>query len=226
MTPRPLPAHEKGTNGEHCPKKKNPLPVALGNTLKLILLLDGVRVRAALGGVDQLFSQALGNALDVAEGGLTGANGQEGNGLVDTAERGDIDGLTTDGTGGTDTGAVFTRTAVDDSVDGDLDGVLVGHDVDLGDNLLEGTAHIAQLLKTEVQWVTYDLEGVGDNADGHSLLTVVAAVHHERVGQTLNDGALRLAETLDGVPASGVREVDGSADLDVVAACEFSSQHI
>lgn len=64
---------------------------------------------------------------------------------------------------------------------------------------------------------TYDLEGVGDNADSHELLSVVAAVHHEGVGKTLNDGALGLAETLLGVAAGRVRQVDGSADLDVVA---------
>jgi hypothetical protein len=64
---------------------------------------------------------------------------------------------------------------------------------------------------------TYDLEGVGNDADSHELLSVVAAVHHEGVGKTLNDGALGLAETLLGVAAGGVRKVDGSADLDVVA---------
>lgn len=37
------------------------LPVALGNTLQLVLLLDGVAVAAALGGVDQLFGKALGD---------------------------------------------------------------------------------------------------------------------------------------------------------------------
>ena len=107
------------------------LPVGLGDTLELVLLLDGVRVAAALGGVDQLLSQALGDRLDVAEGGLTGAGGEQGDGLVDAAEGRDIDGLSADGTGGTNTGAVFPGTAVDDSIDGDLDRVLVGHDVDL-----------------------------------------------------------------------------------------------
>lgn len=58
---------------------------------------------------------------------------------------------------------------------------------------------------------------MGNNADGHELLAAVAAVHHERVGETLDDGALRLAETLGGVTASGVREVDRRTDLDVVA---------
>jgi hypothetical protein len=52
--------------------------------------------------------------------------------------------------------------------------------------------------------VTYDLEGVGDDAHGHELLSVVAAVHHERVGEALNDGALRLPESLDGIAAGGM----------------------
>jgi hypothetical protein len=58
---------------------------------------------------------------------------------------------------------------------------------------------------------------VGDNADSHELLSVVTAVHHEGVGETLNDGALCLAETLLGEAAGGVRQVDGLTDLDVVA---------
>lgn len=65
---------------------------------------------------------------------------------------------------------------------------------------------------------TYDLKGVGDDADGHQLLAVVAAVGHQGVGQTLDDGAVGLAEPLDGISAGGVRQVDGVADLDVVAA--------
>jgi hypothetical protein len=54
------------------------------------------------------------------------------------------------------------------------------------------------------KWETYDLESVSDDADGHQLLAVVAAVHHEGVGQALNDGALSLPEPLDGIAASGV----------------------
>lgn len=45
------------------------------------------------------------------------------------------------------------------------------------------------------------------NADSHHLLAVVAAVHHQRVGETLNDGALGLAEALDVEAASAVRDV-------------------
>ena len=76
----------------------NRLTVGLGNALKLVLLLNGVRVAASLGGVDQFVGQALGNGLDVPEGGLAGAVAQEPDGLVDATERGDVDGLTADGT--------------------------------------------------------------------------------------------------------------------------------
>jgi hypothetical protein len=108
-----------------------PLPITLRHTLQLVLLLDGIRVTAPLGGIDQLLSKTLSNTLDVPECSLTCTNGKQGDGLVDSAERRDIDGLTTDGTGAADSGAVFSGPAVDDGVDGDLDGVLVGHDVDL-----------------------------------------------------------------------------------------------
>lgn len=124
-------AHLFSTRAEEC---EHHLPVGLGNTLELVLLLDGVRVAAALGGVNQLLSQALSNRLDVAERGLAGTGGQEGNSLVDAAEGRDIDGLSSDGTGRADSGGVLTGTAVDNGIDGDLDGVLVGHQVDLFSN--------------------------------------------------------------------------------------------
>ena len=44
-----------------------------------------------------------------------------------------------------------------------------------------------------------DLKAVLDNPDGHQFLAVVTAVHHERVDQPLDNGALGLAETLRGV---------------------------
>lgn len=59
---------------------------------------------------------------------------------------------------------------------------------------------------------------MGNNADSHELLSVVAAVHHQRVGETLDDGALGLPEALDGITTSGMRDVDGRADLNVIAA--------
>lgn len=55
-----------------------------------------------------------------------------------------------------------------------------------------------------------------DNADGHQLLSVVATLHHQGVGETLNDRALSLSEPLDGIAAGGVGDVDGGSDLDVI----------
>lgn len=48
------------------------LSVRLGDTLKLVLLLNGVRVGRALGGVDKLVGETLGDGLGVVEGGLSG----------------------------------------------------------------------------------------------------------------------------------------------------------
>ncbi len=64
--------------------------------------------------------------------------------------------------------------------------------------------------------VTHDLEGVVDDADSHELLAVVTAVHHQRVGEALNDGAAGLAESLGGISAGRVGDVDGLAQVDVV----------
>ena len=47
------------------------LSVGFGDTFQFVLLLDGVAVGRSLGGVDQLIGQALGDGLDVTEGGLT-----------------------------------------------------------------------------------------------------------------------------------------------------------
>lgn len=65
---------------------------------------------------------------------------------------------------------------------------------------------------------TYNLKGVSDDPDGHQLFTVVAAVHHQGVGETLDDGALSLAEALGSIATGRVGDVDGRPDLDVVAA--------
>ena len=89
-------------------------------------------------------------------------------GLVHTAERGHVDGLATHDTGGTDTGRVFARAGQADGGEENLDGVLVGQQVD-------------------------DVEGVLDDADGHHLLAVVAALEHQGVHQALDDGALEVA---------------------------------
>lgn len=47
-----------------------------------------------------------------------------------------------------------------------------------------------------------DLESVFHDADGHELLAVVATTHHQRVGETLDNRALSLTETLDSESSS------------------------
>lgn len=167
------------------------LTVGLGNTLELVLLADGVAVGGTLGSVDDLISQALSHALDVTEGSLASTSGDQGNTQVDATEGRDVDGLTTDSTGVTNTGGVFTGTSVDDGINQDLDGVSIGQQVD-------------------------DLHGLLHDADGKELLTVVATAHHQGVGHTLDDGALGLAETLGGKATSRVGQEDATTELDIV----------
>lgn len=59
---------------------------------------------------------------------------------------------------------------------------------------------------------------MGDDADGHQLFTVVAAVHHQRVGEALDYGTLGFAESFHGVAASGMGDINWGADLYVIAA--------
>ena len=64
-----------------------------------------------------------------------------------------------------------------------------------------------------------DLHCVPNNPNGHELLAIVSAVHHERVGEPLDDGALSLPEPLHGVPPGGVGHVGGVlglSDADVI----------
>ena len=62
----------------------------------------------------------------------------------------------------------------------------------------------------------HNFKSVGNDADGHKLLAIVTSIHHKGIGEALNDGAVGLAEALDGIAAGRVRDVDGGPDLDVV----------
>ena len=107
------------------------LTITLGHPLQLVLLFNSITVTAPLGSIDQLFGQTLGDALDVAESGFAGADGEQRNGLVDAAQGRNVDGLAAHRAGAADAGRVFARAAVDDGIDGDLDWVLVRHYVNL-----------------------------------------------------------------------------------------------
>ena len=98
-------------------RREADLSVGDGNSLQFVSLLEGIRVWRFFGSVDQLVSQALSNGLDVTEGRLAGASTQKPDGLVDTSQWRHVDSLTSDGTGTTDSGRVFSWAAVLDGVD-------------------------------------------------------------------------------------------------------------
>lgn len=65
--------------------------------------------------------------------------------------------------------------------------------------------------------IPYNFKGVSNDSDSHKLFAVVAAIHHQGIRQSFDDGALCFPKSFDSVPAGGVRDVDGGADLNVVA---------
>ena len=155
------------------------LSVGLGHTLDLVLLLDGVAVGRALGGVDDLISQTLRHRLDVAERSLASLSlilsrraytlGDQAQSEAHTAEGRHIHSLATHHTGSTDTGGVFAGTRVRHGLHQHLDGVLVGHQVD-------------------------DVESLLDDLHRVHLLTGVAAVEHEAVREALHKRALAITQ--------------------------------
>ena len=69
----------------------------------------------------------------------------------------------------------------------------------------------------------YDFESVSNYSDSHELLAVITAIHHEGVGETLDDWAVGLAEALDSITPGRVRDVDGGPYLDVVTVRKVES---
>jgi hypothetical protein len=108
--------------------------------------------------------------------------------------------LTSHCAGRSNTSTVLAGSTVYNGINSDLNGVLIGEEVD-------------------------DVKGVLDNTDCHQLFTIVAAVHHERVCESFDDRALGFAETFRGIAACRVGEINGCPNLDVVAAprqlCSF-----
>ena len=148
-----------------------------------------------LGGVDDLIGEGLRDRLERPEGGLAGTLADQVNGLVDSAEGRDVDGLSANDTTGSDTGGVFAGAAVADGGDHDLNGVLAGEEM----NQFHGLLH---------------------NFDSLLFFTVVpVAGSHEHAGHALHDGALGFLESALLVAAGRVGDKDLLArglDLEVV----------
>ena len=54
-----------------------------------------------------------------------------------------------------------------------------------------------------------DLHSMLDNADGHELFAIVTTVHHERIGQPLDNRTLGFAESLHRVSSCRVGNICG-----------------
>mmetsp|Transcript_147321 Transcript_147321/g.257419 ORF Transcript_147321/g.257419 Transcript_147321/m.257419 type:complete len:217 (+) Transcript_147321:262-912(+) len=180
--------------------QRNTLTISLGNTLDLILLFDSVRVGRSLRSVHDLVSKTFRERLDGPESSLARTSCDQIDGLVHTTKRADINGLPTHNTGGTNTGGILTGTSLGDGINQHLDGVLVSNQL----NDLEGGLHMT---------------------DSHDLLTIVASMVHQSVGETLGDRALGLTETFLGPSLSGVRQVDVPLG-DVVLQAEVTDIHL
>ena len=167
------------------------LTVGLGNTLQLVLFADGVAVGRSLGSVDNFIRKAFGHALGVAESRLTRTSGDQRNRGVHATQRRHVHSLATHSTSTSDAGRILTRSSVDDGINNDLDRVGISEKVD-------------------------NVHGLLHDARSQQLLAVVAAVHHQRVGHALNDGALGLTEALSGITAGGVRKKDLATQLNVI----------
>lgn len=104
----------------------------------------------------------------------TYSDGEESNSLVDSAEGRYIDSLATDSTLRANTSGIFTRASVYDSIDENL-------------HVAAFVSYFPRVNKTRnsnlnrvlVCKEVNDFEGVGDDADSHKLLAVVATFHHQ-----------------------------------------------
>ena len=71
---------------------------------------------------------------------------------------------------------------VDDSINDDLDGILISQQVN-------------------------NFHGMFNNPNSHQLLPIVTPVHHQRICEPLHNWALGFPESLDRVPASCVGDI-------------------
>jgi hypothetical protein len=101
--------------------------------------------------------------------------------LVDSSEGRNVDGLSSDGTSGSNTGGVLSGTGLNDGLEKDFERVLVSEQEN-------------------------DLESLLEDADSHLLLTILARVStHELVYKSLENWAGDLSESLLLILAGGVR---------------------
>jgi len=102
--------------------------VTLGNSLDFVLLLDsvGVGLTNTLRGGDDLISEDFAHALVRSEASFSRALADKVDSLVHSSKRRDIDGLSSNGTSGTDSCGIFSGSSLNDSLEKNLKWVLSG----------------------------------------------------------------------------------------------------
>jgi len=117
------------------------------------------------------------------EASLSGSLAHKVNGLVHSTERRHVDSLSSHSTSGTDSGGVFSGTALDDGLEEDFERVASSEEVD-------------------------DLESLSEDSDSHLLFTILS-MHsdHEHTDDSLRNGARHLSESLLLILSSSVWDV-------------------
>ena len=170
------------------------LSVSLGVSLDFFLLFNTVTVGVVIGGLHDFISKGLSDILSVLETLVSGVLSNQVDGLVDSSEGRYINSLSLDISSFSDSGRVFSGTAISNSVEKNLKRILSSLEMD-------------------------DLKGLFKNSYGPSLLTSVSAVEAKRTNDSLSNRATGLLESLQLVSASSVGQKHsglGSGNSDVV----------
>lgn len=118
-----------------------------------------------------------------SEARVSGSLAHEIDSLVDSSQWGHIDGLSSDGTSGTDSGGIFSGSSLDDSFKENLEWVLSGKEVN-------------------------DFKGLSEDSDCHLLFTILSVVtNHDLIGESLSNWTLDLLETFFLIFTSSVWDV-------------------
>lgn len=114
---------------------------------------------------------------------VSGSLAHEIDSLVDSSQWGNIDGLSSDGTSGTDSGGIFSGSSLNDSFKENLEWVGTGEEVN-------------------------DFKGLSEDSDSHLLFTILSVVtNHDLIGESLSNWTLDLLETFFLIFTSSVWDV-------------------
>ena len=114
---------------------------------------------------------------------VSGSLAHEIDSLVDSSQWGNIDGLSSDGTSGSDSGGIFSGSSLNDSFKENLEWVLSGEEVN-------------------------DFKGLSEDSHCHLLFTILSVVtNHDLIGESLSNWTLDLLETFFLIFTSSVWDV-------------------